>query len=125
MAVVLDQTILYPQGGGQPFDTGSIETLDGTINFWVTDVRAKSGVVTSEVFTDDMNHINYSFLPVLLIRVLNVQMFLHPQVYHYGNYDDTTRAEATGFKPGDGVKVVVDGARRSLNSRFVNLPNYS
>jgi Ser-tRNA(Ala) deacylase AlaX len=46
VAVVLDQTILYPQGGGQPFDTGSIEAEDGTIKFCVTDVRTKSGVVS-------------------------------------------------------------------------------
>lgn len=83
VAVVLDQTILYPQGGGQPFDTGTIETVDGTIKFWVTDVRAKSGVV-----------------------------------YHYGKYGHAIGAEATGFNPGDGVKVVVDSARRSLNSRL-------
>ena len=53
MAVVLDQTILYPQGGGQPFDTGFIEALDGPIKFRVTDVRAKSGVVSSLVFMNN------------------------------------------------------------------------
>lgn len=51
VAVVLDQTILYPQGGGQPFDTGFIEALDGTIKFCVTDVRAKSGNVSSKILT--------------------------------------------------------------------------
>lgn len=50
VAVILDQTIMYPQGGGQPFDTGSIESIDGAIKFRVTDVRAKSGVVTSKAF---------------------------------------------------------------------------
>ena len=55
MAVVLDQTILYPQGGGQPFDTGSIEAVNETIKFCVTDVRAKSGVVSFKVVTDVMN----------------------------------------------------------------------
>lgn len=80
VAVVLDQTILYPQGGGQPCDTGFIETGDGAIKFHVTDVRAKSGVV-----------------------------------YHYGDYDG---AIESGFQPGDQVKVFVDSARRSLNSRL-------
>jgi hypothetical protein len=54
---------------------------------------------------------------------LTVQLGLHPQVYHYGNYDENTGTEAAGFKPGDGVKIAVDGTRRTLNSRFVNLPN--
>ncbi|KAG0605519.1 hypothetical protein M758_9G065400 [Ceratodon purpureus] len=83
VAVVLDQTILYPQGGGQPFDTGFIEALDGPIKFRVTDVRAKSGVV-----------------------------------YHYGNYDENTQTKVASYKPGDGVKIVVDGTRRTLNSRL-------
>jgi Ser-tRNA(Ala) deacylase AlaX len=50
--VILDQTILYPQGGGQPCDTGSIVSLDGTINFCVTDVRSKSGVVSFKSLPD-------------------------------------------------------------------------
>ncbi|XP_024373387.1 uncharacterized protein [Physcomitrium patens] len=83
LAVVLDQTILHPQGGGQPFDTGSIEAVDGTIKFCVTDVRTKSGVV-----------------------------------YHYGNYHENRVMEATGFEPGHEVKISVDGARRTLNSRL-------
>lgn len=31
--------------------------------------------------------------------------------------------EATGFEPGHEVKISVDGARRTLNSRFVDIPN--
>jgi Ser-tRNA(Ala) deacylase AlaX len=41
--VVLDQTIFYPQGGGQPYDTGSIEAHNG--NFIVEEVRFAEGVV--------------------------------------------------------------------------------
>jgi Ser-tRNA(Ala) deacylase AlaX len=41
--VVLDQTILYAQGGGQPADHGSMKS--GTVEFVVTDVRFKDGVV--------------------------------------------------------------------------------
>eukprot|EP01127_Copromyxa_protea_P003403 TRINITY_DN13218_c0_g1_i1.p1 TRINITY_DN13218_c0_g1~~TRINITY_DN13218_c0_g1_i1.p1 ORF type:complete len:257 (-),score=55.36 TRINITY_DN13218_c0_g1_i1:24-749(-) len=41
--VVLDATIFYPQGGGQPCDTGSISTANST--FEVTDVRMVSGKV--------------------------------------------------------------------------------
>ncbi|XP_039809475.1 alanine--tRNA ligase-like isoform X1 [Panicum virgatum] len=43
VAVVLDATVFYPQGGGQPADTGAISAA-GT-RFLVEDVRAKDGVV--------------------------------------------------------------------------------
>lgn len=41
--ICLDQTVFYPQGGGQPYDTGVIET-DGT-TFFVDEVRYVDGVV--------------------------------------------------------------------------------
>lgn len=43
VAVILDQTIFYPQGGGQPFDLGSIKGAKST--FTVTDVRLVDGIV--------------------------------------------------------------------------------
>lgn len=43
LAVVLDQTIMYPQGGGQPCDVGSITA--GEAHFVVADVRNIDGVV--------------------------------------------------------------------------------
>jgi len=42
--VILDRTIFYPQGGGQPFDTGSIISADGA-KFNVEDVRSKASQV--------------------------------------------------------------------------------
>jgi len=42
--VILDKTIFYPQGGGQPFDTGSIISADGA-KFNVQDVRSKASQV--------------------------------------------------------------------------------
>lgn len=44
--MVVDSTILYPQGGGQPCDTGNISTVDEKIKFSVKDVRAKNGLVS-------------------------------------------------------------------------------
>jgi alanyl-tRNA synthetase len=41
--VVLDQTMFYPEGGGQPADTGTLSTDDVTVE--VTDVQARDGVV--------------------------------------------------------------------------------
>lgn len=44
VAVLLDQTIFYPQGGGQPCDKGLIKSKDGAI-FDVTEVWIKDGIV--------------------------------------------------------------------------------
>ena len=43
--IILDQTIFYPQGGGQPYDTGTIEGPDGV--FAVQEVR---------MFEDTVHH---------------------------------------------------------------------
>ncbi|WP_135536773.1 alanine--tRNA ligase [Halostella pelagica] len=41
--VVLDQTMFYPEGGGQPADTGSLSTDEATVE--VTDVQRVDGVI--------------------------------------------------------------------------------
>jgi Ser-tRNA(Ala) deacylase AlaX len=41
--IILDQTILYPQGGGQPYDKGIIQNNNGT--FIVEEVRFIDGIV--------------------------------------------------------------------------------
>jgi alanyl-tRNA synthetase len=41
--VVLDQTMFYPEGGGQPADTGTLSTNDRTVD--VTDVQKRGDVV--------------------------------------------------------------------------------
>lgn len=42
-AIILDRTIFYPQGGGQPADTGTIQSPNG--KYSVVDVRAVGGSV--------------------------------------------------------------------------------
>ncbi|KAF5200325.1 Alanine--trna ligase [Thalictrum thalictroides] len=44
-ALILDSTIFYPQGGGQPYDTGYISNTDLNFKFIVEDVRLKDGLV--------------------------------------------------------------------------------
>ncbi|XP_052875007.1 uncharacterized protein LOC108457219 isoform X2 [Gossypium arboreum] len=44
-ALILDNTIFHPQGGGQPSDTGFICVTDSNVRFCVQDVRSKDGVV--------------------------------------------------------------------------------
>jgi alanyl-tRNA synthetase len=41
--VVLDQTMFYPEGGGQPSDTGSLSTDDTTVE--IRDVQQQDGVI--------------------------------------------------------------------------------
>jgi len=41
--VVLDQTMFYPEGGGQPADTGTLSTDEATVD--VTDVQIEDGVI--------------------------------------------------------------------------------
>lgn len=43
--LILDRTIFYPQGGGQPADTGFLIIHDSNIKFVVHDVRSKDGIV--------------------------------------------------------------------------------
>lgn len=47
--VVLDQTMFYPEGGGQPADTGSLSTDDTSTDVW--DVQQQNGVILHR--TDD------------------------------------------------------------------------
>ncbi len=44
ISVILDQTIFYPQGGGQPADQGQITSSSGVV-FSVKDVRMIEGIV--------------------------------------------------------------------------------
>ncbi|XP_075652763.1 uncharacterized protein LOC142623254 [Castanea sativa] len=44
-ALILESTIFYPQGGGQPADTGFIQFADSVCKFVVQDVRSKDGIV--------------------------------------------------------------------------------
>ncbi|KAG6496425.1 alanine--tRNA ligase-like [Zingiber officinale] len=45
IALILDSTIFYPQGGGQPADTGFISGPASGVKFVVEDVRLKDGLV--------------------------------------------------------------------------------
>lgn len=43
--LILDQTIFYPQGGGQPYDTGVITSVDNDFVLQVQEVRFVEGAV--------------------------------------------------------------------------------
>lgn len=50
--LILDQTVFYPMGGGQPTDQGTLETEDG-ISMSVYQVLMKDGEITHYVKTTD------------------------------------------------------------------------
>eukprot|EP00250_Pteridium_aquilinum_P011362 c20012_g1_i2 orf=46-813(+) len=45
LALTVDRTIFYPQGGGQPADHGWIQDIHQNLKFRVEDVRLKDGLV--------------------------------------------------------------------------------
>ena len=54
--IILDQTIFYPEGGGQPSDEGTITRADGTV-LNVTYAEKVDGVVLHHVSFDDVDKI--------------------------------------------------------------------
>jgi len=50
-AVVLDQTAFFPEGGGQPADSGILMNKASNLKAIVTDVQIKDGVITHTVDT--------------------------------------------------------------------------
>ncbi|KAF8394565.1 hypothetical protein HHK36_020777 [Tetracentron sinense] len=61
-ALILDSTIFYPQGGGQPSDTGSITIAESDLRFIVEDVRLKDGIVFHYGFLENSGAECYSKL---------------------------------------------------------------
>ncbi|MBI5227303.1 alanyl-tRNA editing protein [Candidatus Micrarchaeota archaeon] len=52
--VVLDQTVFFPRGGGQPGDKGKLTLENGSI-FDITDVYKKDGVVLHQLSSEPVN----------------------------------------------------------------------
>ncbi|RYR76378.1 hypothetical protein Ahy_A01g000966 isoform A [Arachis hypogaea] len=96
--LILDRTIFYPQGGGQPADHGFVRIGNGVdssdsgsaIKFVVTDVRSKDGVVS----------------------------FHFSLVFHYGFFENMVGEAESQLHKGKEVSLFVDESRRKLNSRL-------
>jgi alanyl-tRNA synthetase len=54
--IILDETYLYPEGGGQPGDEGTISANGKTVK--VIDVQKSAGVVIHNVDSDDLNDLS-------------------------------------------------------------------
>ncbi|MBI3963804.1 MAG: hypothetical protein HY341_02280 [Candidatus Kerfeldbacteria bacterium] len=96
--IILDQTVFYPQGGGQPYDQGTIESTDGT--FRVEEVRFVDGIVrhigsyTTGGFSDGQT---------VACSVDPERRRLHSRIHSAGHLVDmAVHALALPWKPGKG-----------------------
>lgn len=93
--VILDQTIFYPQGGGQPYDTGILQSPTG--EFVVEEVRFVDGVV---------RHIGNGNIQVgdsVICHVDKDRRMLNARIHSAGHLVDKAIAELNlPWKPGKG-----------------------
>jgi|CXWL01.1.fsa_nt_gi Ser-tRNA(Ala) deacylase AlaX len=98
MMVILDKTIFYPQGGGQPFDTGTISG-EG-VEFQVNEVRHVDGEVVSHIGTFTKGE---KFTPgeIVQLEVDQERRQLHSRIHSAGHVIDSAVTELNlGWKPG-------------------------
>src|SRR3989338_1480881 len=96
--VLLDQTVFYPQGGGQPYDTGMIESPSG--KFLVEEVRFVEGAVRHMgVFESG----SFAAGDSVICRVDADRRLLHARIHSAGHLVDKAVAELNlPWKPGKG-----------------------
>ncbi len=96
--VVLDETIFYPQGGGQPYDQGVIENESG--KFIVEEVRYIDGVVKH------IGHFEGKKFEIgekVKLKVNPERRMLHMRLHSGGHVLDMAIAKlGLGWKPGKG-----------------------
>ncbi len=111
IAVVLDQTIFYPQGGGQPADQGQISSSNATFN--VNDVRLVDGVVHHYGTFSNGEFVGDE--PVML-RINPDRRLFHTKLHSAGHLIDATvrllelpLTPTKGYHFSDGPYVEYDG----------------
>lgn len=96
--VVLDQTIFYPQGGGQPYDQGSIESPTSRLR--VEEVRFAEGMVRH---IGSFEGSPFSAGEAVTSRVEPLRRRLHSRVHSAGHVVDmAVTAIGLGWVPGKG-----------------------
>ena len=96
--VVLDETIFYPQGGGQPYDQGVIEAVSG--KFTVEEVRFVGGIVKHIGKFEDGS---FSSGEVVTCRVDMERRKLNARIHSAGHLVDKAISELQpSWKPGKG-----------------------
>lgn len=96
--VELDQTVFYPQGGGQPYDQGTIEGPNGV--FEVREVRFVDGVV-KHIGAVQQGAVNQG--DSIKCRVNKERRDLHSRIHSAGHLVDmAVHALKLGWTPGKG-----------------------
>lgn len=96
--VILDKTVFYPQGGGQPYDTGVIENASGT--FLVTEVRFVDGIVKH---IGSFEQGSFSIGDVVHCKVNQERRDLHSRLHSAGHVIDMAVAQLNlDWVPGKG-----------------------
>lgn len=96
--VILDQTIFYPQGGGQPYDTGEITS--GSKIFRVNEVRFISGIV-HHIGTFESEHFVQGENVTCIIDA--GKRNLHSRIHSAGHIVDMALKKlGVSWKPGKG-----------------------
>ena len=86
--IILDQTVFYPQGGGQPYDTGMIESPAG--KFLVEEVRCADGIVRH---IGRFDHGAFAAGENVQCRVDAERRMLHSRIHSAGHLVDWAIAE--------------------------------
>ena len=108
--VVLDATIFYPQGGGQPYDTGLMESDAGRFTPPLLKSPVSLGMKKSQNLQDSFREVSdYRERAGFIVEETR---FADGIVRHIGYF------ERGMFAPGESVKLSVDEARRTLHSRL-------
>jgi len=96
--VVLDQSVFYPQGGGQPFDTGTITA--GEKKFMVEEVRFVEGIVRHIGTFEDKSF----FVGESVSCAVDIQRrHLHSRLHSAGHVVDMgLKKLGISWKPGKG-----------------------
>lgn len=96
--VILDTTVFYPQGGGQPYDTGAIQSP--TAHFRVEEVRWLDGIV---YHTGHFDQGSFSEGESVSCAVDAERRLLHSRIHSAGHLVDFAVAElALPWTPGKG-----------------------
>ncbi len=81
--LILDQTIFYPQGGGQPYDVGTIHHSQG--RFRVSEVRMKEGIVHH---IGTIEHGAFSIGENVLLKIDETRRRLNARLHSAGHLID-------------------------------------
>ena len=129
IAIILDETIFYPQGGGQPSDTGNIESPTGTFEVEKVKLSPEGIVLHFGNYTKGSLEIGDE----VILKVNEAKRLSHAKIHSAGHFIDVgVNALYPDLKPGkgyhfpEGPYVEYEGNTSNINPEIVkiNLQEY-